>query len=304
MRVRILLSFHYYRRTDLDALVARFSEPPQVFADSGAYSAMSQGAAIQLPDYMAWVRRWQHLFATYVNLDVIGNAEGTLANQRAMEDAGLQPVPVFHGGEPWSYLADYCARYPYVALGGMVSSDTDAVLRWCVRALQLGAEHGTRFHGFGQTKRPVLKALPWYSVDSSSWGAGHRAGQLRLWDHQRVRLRAIKVGDHRAVYRAAELIRAHAGNPADYATPGWGFSAEGKPQAQLQAERYAILRVNLVSWLRFEQYLRARHGPISPPAGQAEAGPMVYLAEGSGDRLVAAGRAADEWAAAQEVLVR
>jgi hypothetical protein len=301
--VRILLSFHYYRRTDLDALVARFSEPPEVFADSGAFSAKHQGANINLAEYVEWLRRWRHLFATYVNLDVIGDPAATLANQRLMEDVGLRPVPVFHGGEPWEYLADYCAEHAYVALGGMVATgDADAVLRWCVRAHQLGAEHGTRFHGFGQTKRQVLKALPWYSVDSSSWGAGHRAGQLRLWDHKRARLRAVKVGDHAAVYRNAELIRAHAGNPADYARPGWGFSAEGKSTEQLKAERYAILRLNLVSWLRFEQYLRARHGTIPPPPGHAEPGPMVYLAEGSGDHLVLAGRAADEWAAAQEVL--
>lgn len=297
MRVRILLSFHYYKTVDLDAMVARFSEPPAIFADSGAFSAMTQGADVSLADYMAWLRRWAHLFATYVNLDVIGDADATLANQRTMEAEGLHPVPVFHGGEPWDHLADYCAAYPYVALGGMVASDTNAILRWAVQAMRTGAEHGTRFHGFGQTKRDVLKALPWYSVDSSSWGAGHRVGSVALWDADHARMRSVSVGDRAAVYRWAPLVRAHGGNPANLATRGWGFSAPGKPAEQLQAERQAVLSINVVSWLLFEQYLQGRHGPITPPAGQAEAGPIVYLAEGSAEHLVAAGRAADAWAA-------
>lgn len=296
----MLLSYHYFKAVDLDALVARFSEPPSIFADSGAYSAMTQGAAIDLADYMAWLRRWAHLFTTYVNLDVIGDAAGTLANQQRMEDAGLAPVPVFHAGEPWSYLEGYCARYPYVALGGMVGSiPVEAMLRWCVQCLLTGRAHGTRFHGFGQTKRRILKALPWYSVDSSSWGAGHRSGSLALWDERAATMRNVKVGDRVAVYRAAPLIRAHGGSPADYATRGWGFSAEGKTSEQLGVERFAILRVNVVSWLLLEQYLRRRHGQVTPPQGWADDGPMVYLAEGSGDHLVAAGRAADLWEQAQ-----
>lgn len=297
MRVRILLSFHYFKAVDLDALVARFSEPPDIFADSGAYSAMTQGADVQLPEYMAWLRRWAHLFTTYVNLDVIGDAAGTLANQHAMEAAGLQPVPVFHGGEPWEYLVDYCRRYPYIALGGMVgSAGTDVLLRWAVHAMRVGQDHGTRFHGFGMTKRLLLKAVPWYSVDSSSWGAAHRSGQLRLWDHTSARLRAVKVGDRAAVYRSSGLIRAHGGDPAEFAIRGWGFTAEGKTQEQLHYERFAMLRLNVVSWLRFEQYLRRRHGPVPPPEGYTATGPMVYLAEGASDHLVAAGRAADLWA--------
>ena len=91
---------------------------------------------MSLADYMAWLRRWAHLFTTYVNLDVIGDAAGTLVNQQRMEDAGLAPVPVFHAGEPWEYLATYCERYPYVALGGMVhSAPEQAMLRWAVGEL-------------------------------------------------------------------------------------------------------------------------------------------------------------------------
>ena len=44
-RLRILLSYHYFGREDLDALLAKhFTEPyPEIFLDSGAFSAKTQG---------------------------------------------------------------------------------------------------------------------------------------------------------------------------------------------------------------------------------------------------------------------
>ena len=122
MQLRILVSYHYYKNTDLDALFAKhFTKPyPDVFADSGAFSAMTQSVEIDWRDYAAWVKRWRHLFTAYANLDVIGNAEATWENQQRLENVGLKPVPVFHVGEDWSYLECMVKRYTYIALGGLV----------------------------------------------------------------------------------------------------------------------------------------------------------------------------------------
>jgi hypothetical protein len=84
--MRILVSYHYYKKTDLDTLVAKLSPPvPDIFADSGAFSAHTQGVSVSLGEYVAWLRRWSHHFTTYSNLDVIGDADATGTNQRRLE---------------------------------------------------------------------------------------------------------------------------------------------------------------------------------------------------------------------------
>lgn len=287
--MRVLTSFHYYKSVDMEAFVAAFPTPPRVFADSGAFSAMNVGAEVSLADYTEWLLRWQHLFEVYVPLDVIGDGAATLANHRAMEDAGLRPIPVYHAGEPWHYLEAYVEAYPYIALGGMVgSAGTPALMRHSVEAYRIARQSGAQFHGFGMTKLELLRALPWYSVDSSSWGAGHRYGQLRLWDPAKARMTANAIGNHAAVYRKAELIRAHGGDPEVLARPGCAMASSGRDT--YLAERDMVIACNAGAWVLLEQWLRRRFGDVCLRDGTGDPGPMVYLAEGSPAHLLTAAR--------------
>ena len=287
VRMKMLCSFHYYRDTDMDDLIAAFPTHPEVFGDSGAFSAMSVGAAIDVHEYGRWLQRWQHLLHVYVGLDVIGDPVASEENQRVLEDQyGLRPVPVFHGGEPWEYLHAYCARYPYVALGGMVSSaGPAAILRWLTHSFKIGEEYGTRFHGFGQTRIEVLKSIPFYSVDSSSWGSGHRYGQVHLWDDRRARWVRIKTGTRDALAHP-QLVRAHGGDPVALSTPGFAQVGDsGKGVEQARDERAQIIAVNVAAWLLLERWLHRRHGYVSAPEGYTMGdGTRVYLADARGTR--------------------
>lgn len=280
--MRLLLSYHYYKEADLDELLARFPVKPQVFADSGAFSALTTGAAIDLKDYAAWIRRWEHHFDTYVGLDVIGDAEGTARNQARLELMGLRPIPVFHVGSDFAELEKLCARYPYVALGGMVGAGPK-VLRWAVRCFQIAKGTGTVFHGFGQTKLDVISALPWFSVDSSSWASGHMFGVLTLWDDARGRWVKIEAGNHRDAYTHAKLLREHGGDPKMLGAPGVGLARERGTELG-QIERRAMIGVNVVAWYRLERWLQRRHS-VTPPEGwpYAGPGPIVYLAASGSD---------------------
>jgi hypothetical protein len=296
VKLRILLSFHYYRDTDLDELVAGFPEPPSIFADSGAYSAFSLGGSIDRDEYAAWLLRWERLFDAYANLDVIGDPKGTLVNQQALEAEGLTPLPVFHGNEPWEFLTDYCAAHRYVALGGMVGTTREGVMRWLIEAFRIGEQAGTVFHGFGQTNLAILKAFPWYSVDSTSWASAHRYGQLSLWDDKKARWVKVGLGKHGEVFKHAALVRAHGGDPARLATQHFGLVIPGKTQEELWAEREHAVAVNVVAWLRLEAWLQrrwqgrpsvhladARPLPSRPDdlAGAAHSIPGVYFADGT-----------------------
>jgi len=269
MRLRILLSYHYYKDTDLDALFAKyFTEPyPDVFADSGGFSAATQGVTIDWRAYTAWVKRWQHLFTTYANLDIIGDAGGTLTNQKRLEDAGLEPLPVFHTGEDWEYLEQYIESYPYIALGGMVPymRYTAKIMPWCIQAFKLAQERAV-YHGFGATAWRVVRDLPWYSVDSSSWGQGFRFGQVPLFDEKRGGFIKVQLGDNKTVYRHAAIIRKMGFDPADFAE-------------RARNDRAKICAISALSYIRAEQWLRRRHGEIHIPGREAAgAGLRQHLA--------------------------
>jgi hypothetical protein len=218
-----------------------------IFADSGAFSAHTQGSPVNINDYAQWLNTWRHLITVYVNLDVIRDPAATAANQRILERKGLAPVPVFHTGVPWRVFDDLCANYPYVALGGMVGTSTNQAVRWAGTCFKRAEGTGTVFHGFGQTRREVIESLPWYSVDSTTWGDGQRYGQVAVWDNNR--LLYVAVGDPASVYRYARQLRA-AGVPPDLIADRSKYH-----------RRYAI-RAASFAWRRYEAWLRARHGPI------------------------------------------
>jgi len=62
-----------------------------IFLDSGAFSAYTQKAVIKLDDYIAFIKKYAKYITVYANLDVIGDAEATLKNQKLMERQGSSP---------------------------------------------------------------------------------------------------------------------------------------------------------------------------------------------------------------------
>lgn len=165
----------------------------QLFLDSGAYSAFSQGVEIDINEYIDFIKKHEHLLDVYVNLDVIGTkskgptkqtAEDTLRNQKIMEKAGLNPMPVFHRGEPVEYLIDYIENYDYIGLGmGRAIGNMGQIYLWLDRIFSqhiCDAEGmpKTKVHGFGMTSLKLMMRYPWYSVDSTSWVITGRVGSI------------------------------------------------------------------------------------------------------------------------------
>ncbi|MFH8805202.1 hypothetical protein ACH4F6_37630 [Streptomyces sp. NPDC017936] len=273
------MSFHYGRTTDLQRIVDAYGGPTEVFADSGAFSAATLGTTIRLADYAAWLKDWQGVLTTAATLDVIGDPDATQRNTLALEDMGLRVLPVFHTGSPWSRLEKLCARYPYVALGGMVPYTRmyGEVMRWLVRCFRIGAEHGTVFHGFGQTNVTAMAALPFYSVDSSTWSLGARFGSLRLWDEGSARIRQIYVGRPGEARKLAPLLRGHGVDPDDVSRPGFALKA-GKPPEQFRREDVLLRGTPAVAFHRLGRWLQRRHD-VAPPPGWTSRGTCLFLAD-------------------------
>ena len=157
----------------------------ELFLDSGAFSVMSQGETIDIQQYITFIKEHEQHLAVYANLDVIGDPEGTLKNQRIMEAAGLHPLPCYHLGEPTRYLDMYVKDYDYIALGGIAKQKTETRVRWMDR---LFTEHicdkdgmpKVKVHGFGMTSIELMLRYPWYSVDSTSWVMFSRLGFIAV----------------------------------------------------------------------------------------------------------------------------
>lgn len=88
------------------------------FLDSGAFTEMTQGVAIDLGEYIAFAQEHGRFYAAIANLDDIrGDVDRSRANHLRMLDAGVKAMPVFHQGEPWSVLDEVCAAAPERYIG-------------------------------------------------------------------------------------------------------------------------------------------------------------------------------------------
>src|SRR5580692_1929900 len=96
------------------SVIEKIAKPKiSLMLDSGAFSAWKRGISINLAEYIAYIKKHEHLLASYVCLDQIPGKPGvkrtqaevddaaaqSYKNQQTMKKAGLTPIPVFHQGE-------------------------------------------------------------------------------------------------------------------------------------------------------------------------------------------------------------
>ena len=164
-------------------------EDAEVFLDSGAFGVHVRGTVIDLSEYCDFLEAHRHALACYAALDVIGDHAATARNLAVMRARGLDPVPTFHKGSPWSALDAVVDGSSYIALGGLMSAEgrrdfhrretlqpyLDAVFS------RLERHWPVRVHLFGVTTQWVLERYPVYSSDSASAVIGGANGILMRW---------------------------------------------------------------------------------------------------------------------------
>jgi hypothetical protein len=155
-----------------------------LFLDSGAFSAFSKGVDININEYISFIKDNEDYLEVYANLDVIGDAEATLKNQRIMEKKGLKPLPCFHYGDDIKYLKLYMQEHNYIALGGMVPISTKNLILWLDEIFSYICDDKgmpkVKVHGFGLTSFDLMFRYPWYSIDSTSWVMTGRFGSVLI----------------------------------------------------------------------------------------------------------------------------
>lgn len=167
----------------MKAIMKKDKKKIDLFLDSGAYSAFSQGAKIDIYEYINFIKEHEKHLSVYANLDVIGDPIGTWENQVIMESEGLTPLPCYHYGENIKWLKKYLKKYDYIALGGMVPVSTKNLRPWLDTLFSDYLCDSTgmpiaKIHGFGMTSLRLMLRYPWYSVDSTSWVMTGRMGAV------------------------------------------------------------------------------------------------------------------------------
>lgn len=230
-----LFSFHYFKDADLGTFLDRLEAngyQPEVFTDSGGFSAFSQGVIVDLDSYARWLVRWKSRLHHYANLDVIGDPRASLRNQILLERKGLRPLPVLHVGSDPEEIRTYRARgYEMMCLGGMVpllpvvasslrGDQIHPAVDWLSKCHEVAKEEGVILHGFGATNIAVMRAWPWVSVDSSSWATGFRFGRVTVFDPLRKTIARLACRDTQTLLSYASVLRFYGVDPMDLIRDG------------------------------------------------------------------------------------
>lgn len=174
--------------------------PIQLMLDSGAFSAWSQKASIDLDAYIDFCLTHQEHLEYIVNLDVIPGewgqkrlppeevrraAEQGWENYWRMRDAGVDKdklIHVFHQGEPFEWLQMIVKEVPYIGLSPANDRTTPEKTTWLDDCMPHVTDKDgmpiVKWHGFAVTSIGLMLRYPWYSVDSASWSIVAGMGKI------------------------------------------------------------------------------------------------------------------------------
>lgn len=152
------------------------TQTAKIFMDSGAFSFKSYGLPpIKIDSYIKHIKKFKSVLTVYANMDVIGDAEATWDNQYKMEEAGLNPIPIYHPvTDDIKYLERCIDNYDYFAIGGIAHNPSlslrTRVLDNCWEYLcDKDGFPRRKVHGFGLAAPKLMMRYPWYSIDTSSY---------------------------------------------------------------------------------------------------------------------------------------
>jgi len=161
--LHILVSNAYlkgYRRLSKD-----YGKPLSTMLDSGAFTAWKSGKQVDIDQLIAECKTggWDECVA----LDVIGDSEGSIKNSHYMRDAGLKVIPVYHYGEPWEVLDEYCKFFGHVGLSCRFGEPVKKSIAWVEQCFARHWPH--LFHSFGWVDSRILDRVPFDTADAATW---------------------------------------------------------------------------------------------------------------------------------------
>jgi hypothetical protein len=178
-------------------------------------------------------------------------------------------IPTFHVGEPWEYLEKMITESPYVALGGMVpyAKEWQKLIPWLTQCFKLAKDKSV-FHGFGLTNINILKLLPFYSVDSTSWLSGIRFNSLEIFENISKKIigfsimsKSKNVGDFNGFDSKLQKILTQNNIEVDWhEMRRTGYIGKNSKEHRINASRISTL-----AYHQMAEYITKIHGDIEIP---------------------------------------
>jgi hypothetical protein len=153
--------------------------------DSGAFSFFS-GKKVDWNDYTTkyidFINKYD--VECFFELDlysIIGIKETEKLRNRIEKKTQKKSIPVFHKMLGIHYYKTLCDNYDYIAISASGLYDSKWTRQQPEKLEQMvryATKCSTKVHGLGYTKIEMLKKIPFYSVDSTSWLSGNRFGHI------------------------------------------------------------------------------------------------------------------------------
>ena len=201
----VLISFAYIGTSWLrnDEVRDISAASPSLMIDSGAFTAWRKGLSIDMSAYTDWLLTKAPKFETAIALDVIGDADASVANWNKMRAMlqGVRLMPVWHEGDPHEHLLEYTKHAEIVGIGRIEGrrSETktlalyDDAFNHCPTS---------KFHALGNCNPKTLEPYPFESFDGITWQLDSMYASSHAWPWSRV----SKDSRMRAYVEATETI--------------------------------------------------------------------------------------------------
>ena len=177
--------------------------------DSGAFSFLSSGKRVDWDDYLScyidYINANDVKFFFELDIDkIIGYDRVKEIRRRLERETGKRPIPVWHRHLGKEEFLRMCDEYDYVAIGGLAIKDIrQNEYKYLPAFIREAHKRGAKIHGLGFTHSAWLPRLHFDSVDSSSWSAGMRYGQIYTFNGRTIKQIKTPAGRRAKSYEVA-----------------------------------------------------------------------------------------------------
>lgn len=249
-----LMSYEYLKGKGL----MKIKKYPDIrlFIDSGAYTYQNDPKyeeytneqwENQIVEYLDWSKKHKNQIFAIADLDLqylpnVGYEKVYEWRKKYFEpfmlETGIPVCFIYHedGLQYWEYM---CKRYPYVGLSLAIDKveNGSEQLREMFR---IAEKYNTLCQGMASTNTKMLTQYPFYTVDSTTWLAGLKYGEISVWTG--TKMTRIKKQDFEV--KAFPIISAY----------------EEKFDLDLirQEDTTEMIRVNAYAFIAAEKFVRER----------------------------------------------
>lgn len=168
-----------------------------LFIDSGAYTYQNdpkyesytpEDWEKQIETYLLWAKKHKDSIFAIADLDLqylpnVGYEKVYEWRKKYFEpfmlETGIPVCFIYHedGLDQWEYM---CKRYPYVGLS-LAIDKVDGGGEQLRAMFRIAEKHNTLCQGMASTNTKLLTQYPFYTVDSTTWLAGLKYGEISVW---------------------------------------------------------------------------------------------------------------------------